>query len=74
MALSSRLVIAGVESQRGFGVTFDQVASFLVQEIAPRLPNDLRKKFLGGKASVGRQIAKISARLRRASSRLKPQK
>jgi len=74
MALSSRLVIAGVESQRGSGITFDQVASFLVQEIAPRLPNDLRKKFLGGKASLGRQIAKISARLRRASSRLKPQR
>lgn len=73
LALSSRIVIAGAESQRKHGITFDRIAAFLVQDIAPRLPGDLRRKFLGGRASDKRQTAKLSARLRRAASRrLKP--
>lgn len=69
MALSARLVMAGAESQRKHGITFDRIATFLVQDIAPRLPSDLRRKFLGGRASDQRHTAKLSARLRRAASR-----
>lgn len=74
MALSARLIVAGVDAQRVSGLTFQQVATFIVDDLAPRLPAELRKKLIGAKASRARQVARVSARLRRASSRRRPTK